>query len=329
MSLPPPPAATEDKPGPDLVAARSGSIVAPLDHLGVLRFSGEDAREFLQGQLSCDVTAMGPKSATYGAYCTPKGRMLASFLLWREETDFLMALSRDIAPAIQRQLSKFVLRSRVKVFDVSDATALTGAAGPQAERALGAVLPEAPKQANEVSRQPGPATAIRLADGRFVLATSSPGVAALRQKLAGLLESADARAWRWLDIRNGVPRISAATQDELVPQMANLEILGGVSFDKGCYTGQEVVARTQHLGKLKRRMFLANVPAHAEAGDKLYSEDLGDQAGGMVVNAEVSPDGGWDLLAVVQTASREASTVHLKSLDGPALRFLPLPYTLA
>ena len=107
------------------------------------------------------------------------------------------------------------------------------------------------------------------------------------------------------------------------------ELLGGVSFDKGCYTGQEVVARMQHLGKLKRRMFLANVAAAAAAGDELCSEDLGDQASGMVVNSEASPDGGHDLLAVVQTASREGSTVHLKSLAGPVLRFLPLPYAIA
>jgi len=111
--------------------------------------------------------------------------------------------------------------------------------------------------------------------------------------------------------------------------MANFELIGGVSFDKGCYPGQEVVARTQHLGKLKRRMFLANVAAPVAAGDDLYSEDLGDQASGMVVNAEASPDGGHDLLAVVQTASRESSAVHLKSLTGPVLRFSPLPYAVA
>jgi len=111
--------------------------------------------------------------------------------------------------------------------------------------------------------------------------------------------------------------------------MANFELLGGVSFSKGCYTGQEVVARMQHLGKLRRRMFLANVAAQAEAGDSLYSEDLGDQASGIVVNAESSPDGGHDLLAAVQTASREGSTVRLKSLSGPVLRFLPLPYAVA
>ena len=132
------------------------------------------------------------------------------------------------------------------------------------------------------------------------------------------------RAWRWLDIRNGLPWITAATQDRLVPQMANLELLGGVSFDKGCYTGQEVVARTQHLGKVKRRMFLANVAAPAVAGDELYSEDLGDQASGVVVNAEASPDGGCDMLAAVHSSSRESSPVRLKSLAGPAVRFHPL-----
>jgi len=132
--------------------------------------------------------------------------------------------------------------------------------------------------------------------------------------------------WRWLDIRAGVPLITAATQDRFVPQMINLELIGGVSFSKGCYTGQEIVARSQYLGKLKRRMFLANVDATAAAGDNLFGEDLGDQVGGAVVNAEPSPEGGYDLLAVLQTGTRENSTVHLKSLDGPALRFLPLPY---
>jgi hypothetical protein len=110
--------------------------------------------------------------------------------------------------------------------------------------------------------------------------------------------------------------------------MANLELIGGVSFEKGCYTGQEIVARTQHLGRVKRRMFLANVPAPAQAGDALYSDDLGDQVGGTVLNAEASPEGGYDLLAVIQTGSQERSTVRLKARDGPALRFLPLPYAV-
>jgi len=328
MSLPLQTTQTAGQTDPDLAAARSGSVLALLGHLGVLQFSGQDAETFLQGQLSCDVAGVGLRSGSYGAYCSPKGRMLANFLLWREEAAFHMALSRDIAPSVHKQLSKFVMRAKVKVSDASDTIVMAGAAGPKAGRALQEVFSDFPKQPNEVSRQPGIGTVINLRDGRFLLALAPPSAVVLRQRLANSLVPVKAGAWRWLDIRNGVPLVSTATQDQLVPQMANFELLGGVSFHKGCYTGQEVVARMQHLGKLKRRMFLANVSAEASAGDPLYSEDLGDQASGTVVNAEASPDGGYDLLATVQTASREGSTVHLKSLGGPALRFLALPYAI-
>ena len=313
----------------DLSAARSGSIVSSLDHLGVLQFGGEDAEAFLQGQLTCDVKKVGPRSGAYGAYCSPRGRMLASFLLWREEAGFCMALSRDIAAAVQGTISRFVLRAKVKIWDASGSVALVGAAGPKAEGALHGVFPEPPGMPLEVSRRSGTGTCIRLGDARFILTAAPATASELLQRLGSTLRLTDPRAWRWLDIRNGLPRITAATQDRLVPQMANLELIGGVSFDKGCYAGQEVVARTQHLGKVKRRMFLANVAAPAAAGDDLYSEDLGDQVSGVVVNAEISPDGGYDMLAVVPSSSRESSPVHLKSLAGPALRFLPLPYPIA
>jgi hypothetical protein len=183
------------------------------------------------------------------------------------------------------------------------------------------MFPELPAKPNETRSAPGIGTAIRLKDGRLFLALTTS-----IDDRAGL---ADARIWRWLDIRGGLPLVTAATQDQFIPQMANLELIGGVSFEKGCYTGQEVVARAQHLGSVKRRMFLANVPVAAQAGDALYSDDLGEQASGMVVNAEASPDGGYDLLAVVQAASRERSTVHLGAPDGAILRFLPLPYAVA
>jgi len=245
MSLPPPHSAVA---GSDLEAARSGSIFAVLGHLGVLQFSGEDAEAFLQGQLSCDVQKVGLRSSAYGAYCSPKGRMLANFLLWREEAGFCMALSRDIAAAVQRNISRFVLRSKVKVSDASDTIVLAGAAGPQAEAALRGLFSELPKVPNEVSRRSDAGTVIRLTDGRFVLASVPATTSALVQRLGGALQSVDARAWRWLDIRNGLPLITAATQDRLVPQMANFELIGGVSFDKGCYPGQEIVARAQYRG---------------------------------------------------------------------------------
>ena len=312
----------------DLTAARSGSVFSPLPHLGVLEFSGEDAEAFLQGQLSCDVSGVGSDSSTWGAFCSPKGRMLASFLLWRSETGFFLALPRDILQDVQKRISRFVLRSKVKITDASDALALHGAAGPQAAAALRDIFPALPARSNEVRREPAGGAAILLQDKRFVLAVPADRAAALRQQIADSLKAVNWRAWHWLDIRSGIPWVTAATQDRFVPQMANLELIGGVSFEKGCYTGQEIVARTQHLGKVKRRMFLANVAAACAAGDDLFSEDLGTQASGTIVDAEISPDGGSDVLAVVQIASRESSTVHLKSLDGPALRFLPLPYAI-
>ena len=291
-------------------AARvADDFVARLDHLGILRFGGDDAEAFLQGQLSSDVAALRLGAVTHGAYCSAKGRMLANFLLWRDEDGFAMILSRDLVVPIQNKISKFVLRSRVRITDASASTVLLGASGAPARR-----LAASP---------PGPL--VSLADGRLLLALSADAAAGALRDLP--LENSS--LWRWLDIRRGLPLITAATQDQLVPQMANLELIGGVSFDKGCYTGQEIVARSQYLGKVKRRMFPANVAATAGAGDALYSDDLGAQASGTVVNAEASPDGGYDLLAVIQAQSRERSKVHLKTPDGPVLRFLPLPYPVS
>jgi folate-binding protein YgfZ len=282
------------------------NFVTVLSHLGILVFSGPDAEPFLQGQLSCDVTRIGPGSVGSGAYCSPKGRMLANFLLWRREDGFAMILSRDLTASVHKHISRFVLRSKVVVIDASEATVLVGAAGTEARRKLRGA-------------------SVRLNDGRLLLALPA---AEASDALRGI-PLADSGAWRWLDIRRGLPLVTAATQDQFIPQMANLEILGGVSFEKGCYTGQEIVARSQHLGKVKRRMFLANAPALARAGERLYSDELGDQAGGTVLNAEASPEGGYDLLAVIQAASRERSTFHLGSPGGPALRFMPLPYAIA
>ncbi len=313
----------------ELVAARSGSVLAPLSHLGVLAFSGADTEALLQGQLSCDVSGVGSASSSLGAYCSPKGRMLASFVLWREDSVFFMALARDILDAVRKRISMFVLRSKVVVADASLKLMLIGCAGPQAEGALRPLFPRLPEQARETAHDPENGVVMKLDEARFLLAVPSERASAVQERLSLSLRPVGQHAWQWLDIRNGIPWITAATQEQFVPQMTNLELLAGVSFTKGCYTGQEIVARTQHLGRIKRRMFLANVAGAAAAGDPLYSDDFGDQACGMVVNAEASPEGGCDLLAVIQIGSVENSTVHLKAPAGRALRFLPLPYAVA
>jgi folate-binding protein YgfZ len=146
--------------------------------------------------------------------------------------------------------------------------------------------------------------------------------------LAGQVRPAGIHAWEWSDVHNGIPWITVANQDQFVPQMLNLDLMGGVSFKKGCYPGQEIVARTQHLGKIKRRMFLAHSPEPAQTGMELHSADVGGQSNGRVVTAVPAVQGGSDMLVVVQRESAEGSCVHLGAADGPSLQFLPLPYSL-
>ncbi len=321
-------------PQAELEAARAGGVLADLSHLGVLDFAGEDSDAFLQGQLSCDVRSIGAISSSYGSYCTPKGRMLADFLLWRPpglSQGFRMALSRSIVATVQKRLKMYVLRSKVQVSDATDSLVLLGVSG--AATALDLVL--AGLSTHEARHFGEGSTAISLSGGRFLLAIPAEGAPKLWASLAATLRPVGTPCWEWLDIRSGVPLITARTQEQFLPQMTNLELLGGVSFKKGCFTGQEVVARTQHLGKVKRRMFLAHVDAQVDdvgtppaPGDEIFSDDIPGQASGMVVSAQPAPGAGHDLLAVVHVSSRESSTVHVRSTDGPVLRFIDLPYTV-
>jgi len=155
-------------------------------------------------------------------------------------------------------------------------------------------------------------------------AAATPGQAARAQ-----VEVGGAPAWDWLLINAGIPSVLPQTQEHFVPQMANMEVLGGVSFNKGCYPGQEIVARSQYLGKVKRRLYLAHLDAEPRPGDELFAPDPTDQAAGMIANAAPAPGGGWDVLAVVLTPSVEAGEVRLKARDGARLAFRPLPYPVA
>jgi folate-binding protein YgfZ len=314
-------------PAAERCAAASASIAAPLGAYGVLDFAGQDAADFLHAQVSCDVKGLASDRSTYGTYNTPKGRMLASFLLWRTPDGLRMVLSRALLPAVHKRLQMFVLRSKVRISDRTGSDVLIGASGPDAPAAVVRACGSVPSNRHDVSAFPA-GHALRIPGGRFLVCVANDAFAAAWAALTATLRPVGAGAWDWLEIVNGIAFVSPATQDQLVPQMANMELIGGVNFKKGCYPGQEVVARTQYLGKLKRRMYLAMVDADSPpaAGDSLYSEDTGDQANGLIVAAAPAPEGGWDCLAVVQSTSVEQSRVHLRALDGPVLAFRPLPY---
>lgn len=313
----------------ELAATRDGTVLCDLGQFGLLRAGGEDAQTFLQNMLSCDVRDANEQRASYGSLNSPKGRMLATFLIWRSGGDYYLHLPRSLCTTIQKKLSMYVLRAKVRIEDVSEQQVCLGLAGTGAAALLQSTLGTAPQEAMASARQED-TTIIHLGGQRYLLASTAEQAAALWQRLSAAARPAGSTCWDWLTIRAGIPVITPPTQEQFVPQMANLELIGGVSFKKGCYPGQEIVARTQHLGKVKRRMYLAHLPAGAtvQAGDALYSADMADQPCGMVVNAAHAPDSGHDLLAVLHISSREAQTVHIHALQGVALEFLPLPYLL-
>ena len=314
-------------PAAERTAAATGTVMADLSQLGVIAFSGEDTASFLQGQLTNDVRALHAEDAQWNGYCSPKGRLLGNFLMWRDDADTCLQLSGDILPSVLKRLSMFVMRAKTRGRDASDERVRLVVAGPAALDAVSAALgalPDAPMRsiASEAGR------VIRTGTDKFVLAIRPEHAERVWQTLRASATPVGAPVWDWLRLSAGIPMIVAATQEQFVPQMVNYEALGGVSFQKGCYPGQEIVARSQYLGKLKRRMVLAHADAPAAPGDSLYSADLGEQASGTVVNAAPAPAGGYDLLAVAQVESVRSQTLRLGRPDGAVLTLKPFPYAV-
>jgi folate-binding protein YgfZ len=314
-------------PASERAASADGTIVADLSQLGVIALRGEDTASFLQGQLTNDVRTLHADAAQWSGYCSPKGRLLGNFLMWRQGEDYCLQLSGDILPGVLKRLSMFILRAKVTARDASDESVRLVVAGKQALAAVTASLGAVPDAAmRSVASEAG--QVIRVGDDKFVLSIPPERAAAVWQVLRESATPVGAPVWDWLRLNAGIPMIVAATQELFVPQMVNLEAIGGVSFQKGCYPGQEIVARSQYLGKLKRRMYLAHVKAEAAPGDPLYSADIEGQATGTVVNAAPAPGGGFDVLAVAQVESANTQILHLKAADGAPLSLKPQPYAL-
>ncbi|QRM19817.1 folate-binding protein [Dechloromonas sp. TW-R-39-2] len=301
----------------ELQAADGQTILVPLTHLGQLDVSGEDAKSFLHSQFTSDINHLGAGQVQHSGWCTAKGRMQASFLAWRDGERYQLAISADLQEAAQKRLQMFILRSKVKLASLTDSTILLGLAGPLAAELLADAALPCPDAAM-TSLQTDGVTVIRLDTQRFLVAAPDSAAAALWAKLSAKARPAGIPAWRWLDIQAGYPLVTLATKEEFVPQMADFEKIGGVSFHKGCYPGQEIVARTQYLGKVKRHLYRLSSPVALSAGDVLHSPDNPDQSCGMVMTAAPSPTGGYEGLGVVQ--SNYAGNVRLGALTGPEVK---------
>ena len=319
-----------DDPDKECAATGARHIIADLSQYGLIRASGEEARDFLQNQFSNDVNLIEAGQSQLSAYCNPKGRILAAFRLFIRSESFYLRLPVDILEPVLKRLRMFILRSKVTLDDASDELARFGFAGADAPQRLAEILSSVPFDPDQVTHEDG-ITTLRLPGPipRYEFHGDTDAIAALWRRLARQAQPVGTEGWRWLNIQAGIPEISTETIEAFVPQMVNLSALNGVSFKKGCYPGQEVVARMHYLGKLKRRMYLAHV-AHDNPpapGDNLFSATSDAQSVGKVVEAAVSPKGGYDLLAVIQIASIE-ETIHLGSADGPQLEIGELPYTV-
>ncbi|MFZ1828143.1 MAG: folate-binding protein YgfZ [Candidatus Competibacteraceae bacterium] len=305
-----------------------------LSHRGLIAVQGPDADLFLQGQLTCDVHQATHDHSVLGAFCSPKGRVLASFRLFRREGAAYLELPQELVEPTLIRLRKYVLRAKVTLTDASHQLLRFGMAGPHAETILTGGFGAIPEAINGVMHPTGDRqniTVIRLPGitPRFELYGPLLDMQAFWKTLAAVTR-AGAEPWRLLDILAGIPTIYPETVEAFVPQMINLDALEGISFQKGCYTGQEVVARMHYLGKLKRRMYLARVdsPDRPHPGNPLFSPQAdASQSAGRLVDAAEHPDGGYAVLAVALIECAEQGVLRLGDASGPELRLEPLPYT--
>jgi folate-binding protein YgfZ len=271
-----------------------------LHDWGVIRAAGPDATTFLHSQLTQDIERLEQGRAQLAGYCSAKGRLLATFVVWRAARDeLLLACSADLLAATLKRLSMFVLRAKCKLSDATAEMPLHGVAGPAAM--------DAPLRLADA-----------LIDGRTV-------ARALQTGTAPALPTIDAAGWAWLEVASGVPRIVAATAEQFVPQMVNFELVRGVNFQKGCYPGQEVVARSQYRGTVKRRAFVFASPVAAAPGQELFHSGEPAQPAGLVANA-ATWQGGHLVLAEVKLAALDHGSLHLGAADGPLLARGAMPY---
>jgi tRNA-modifying protein YgfZ len=314
-------------------APANAPLQSPLTHLGVISAQGPDAATFLHGQLSQDIKNLAEGEARLAAYCSAKGRMLASFVVLHPAPEtYWLVLNKDILPTVLKRLSMFVMRSKLKLSDATPALQLVGAM--RLDKGVAAVPGVDQAMAVTVAAAASP-------EGQPSVVCEMPPVqGVLRSLLIGPVaeplppHEAAQTAWRWLEVMAGVPQIEPATVEQFVPQMVNFELIGGVNFKKGCYPGQEVVARSQYRGTTKRRAFVLLTDADAPPGTELYSSVDPGQPAGMVINAAALPaaSAGQAVLAELKLSAVDAmaqgASLHLGSASGAALVLGPQPYDI-
>ena len=306
------------------------TCICDLSPLGVIRASGEEAQSFLHGQFTNDLGQVTPTTGQLSSYCNPKGRVLSIFHIYQEDDSYCLVLPRDVIEATINKLNMFRLMAKVDMSDESDERVLFGIAGGDTESVLGDLDIVVPKEIN-CCIQDKEITLIRLPSEstRVLLVSSADAAIPVWEQLSARLPIATSGLWDLHDIHSGIPKVIAGTSETFIPQMVNLELIDGVNFSKGCYPGQEVVARTHYLGKPNRRMYRVHVAdANApEPGTNIFSPEDETQPVGKIVTAQ-KISSGTSALAVLRTEKKDDENLHLGSVTGPKISVQSLPYSM-
>ncbi len=303
----------------------SGDAVADLSHFGLIAVEGPDARKFLSSLFTGDVRQISPTQGQFTSWCDGKGRILTTFWLFMRGETFYLLLPQELVPTTRARLRQYLLRTRASITDASGSLVRLGLSGPRLAARLEAILGAQAPMAQGETHTAGGCTLIAIGatpQPRWLAVGPVGKMNKLWENLHPKTMAVDAGAWSLLDILAGIPMVTLATSAEFIPQMLNLEALGGLSFTKGCYPGQEVVARLQYRGQLKRRLYLAYVDSDRvpPPGAKLYGPGVAESVG-MVLSAACAGAGKVALLAVVVIERKDSGDIHLEGLQGPRLDF--------
>lgn len=306
------------------MALGDSGIICPLARLGMLQVSGSDALTFLQNQLTQDVTRLDGSRSVLAAWCNAKGRARAVFRVVPTEDGAILLADAQLLEALRPTLQMFILRAQVTLTPLSPEAGAMGMAGPTAERLLTEAAGSLPDRPDGLSRAgdlqivalPGPQGL------RYLVMAPADQLAALRARFRDALTEGDEAFWLLQSIRAGIPALTRAVSETVIPTMLNLEPLNGISFEKGCYPGQEVIARMHYRGQLKRRLYRASLADDPPAPGTTV-EDADGQEAGVIINAAPASGGGSEVLAVL----RIEKTDQPLAVDDRALTLLDLPYT--
>jgi len=300
------------------------TVLCDLSHLGLLQIEGADAFTFLQGQVTNDVKQLDGHRAHYTGYCNPKGRLLALFLAFSHQNHVHLQMPKALIESIAKRLKMYVMRSKVEIQDVSESVIKIGINGPNATELLNTLFTTVPQNAYELVTLDNAAIVKLPGDKpRFEIFTDIANAPAIWNTLSQGTKTVDASYWEWLEIQAGIPEVYLNTQEEFVPQMLNLDLLDGINFKKGCYTGQEIVARTHYLGTIKRRTQLAHINTQPNIGDDVLNGN--QESIGKIVRCAPTPGSGYDVLAEIRLESMDAGQLLV---GGSPLNIQPLPYKI-